>query len=104
MLSWLAKLLLTATAIAPVGVSYAWVAYTDNRLDVALLTVAASLGLALICILMLRYARKNLESSNFQISTVEAADRENTTSFDKFCAQFEKIFWFKKLVLLKFKI
>lgn len=79
MLSWFAKLLLTATAIAPVGFSYAWVAYTAGRLNVALLTVAASLGLVLICIWMLRYACNNLESSNFQTSTVEAADRENMT-------------------------
>lgn len=79
MLSSFAKLLLTATAIAPVGFSYAWVAYTEGRLNVALLAVAASLWLVLVCIWMLRYARKNLESSVFHISTVEAADRENMT-------------------------
>ena len=77
MLNWFAKLLLTATAIAPVGFSYAWVAYTSSCPNIALLTVAASLALVLICIWMLRYARNNLESSNFQISTIEAADREN---------------------------
>lgn len=79
MLSWFAKLMLTGTAIAPVGFSYAWVAYTAGHRDMALLTVAGSLFLVLICIWMLRYAKNNLESTSFQTSTTEPADRENMT-------------------------
>ncbi len=79
MLSWLAKLMLTGTSIAPVGFSYAWVAYQSGNEILALLTIAGSLFLVLLCIWLLRYAKKNLESSSFRITTVEAADRENMT-------------------------
>lgn len=77
MLSAFAKILLTSTAIAPVGFTYAWVAWFNDEKDFAGLAVSASLSLVLICIWMLRYAKKNLERFNFSVSTVEAADREN---------------------------
>ncbi len=77
MFSWFAKLLLTGTAIAPVGFTYAWVAYTTNQKTVGLLAIAGSLFLVLICIWLLGYAKNNLENINFQASSVEAADREN---------------------------
>ncbi|MEL0622425.1 hypothetical protein V6238_04885 [Marinomonas arenicola] len=77
MLSTLAKILLTSTAIAPVGFTYAWVAWFDGEKTFASLAIAASLSLVLVCIWMLRYAKKNLERFNFTVATVEAADREN---------------------------
>lgn len=77
MLSTIAKVLLTSTAIAPVGFSYAWVAWFSGEKDFARLALAASLFLVLVCIWMLRYAKKNLERISFTVSTVEAADREN---------------------------
>lgn len=77
MLSWVAKILLTSTAIAPVGLTYAWVAwFADDKLFAAL-SVCTSLFLVLVCIWMLRYAKNNLERLDFEVSTVEAADREN---------------------------
>jgi len=76
-LSTLAKILLTSTAIAPVGFTYAWVAWFDGEKTFAGLAIAASLFLVLVCIWMLRYAKKNLERFNFSVATVEAADREN---------------------------
>ncbi|MEX2635545.1 hypothetical protein [Alteromonas macleodii] len=77
MLSTFAKILLTSTAIAPVGFTYAWVAWFAGNKVFAGLAVSASLSLILICIWMLRYAKKNLERFNFSVATVEAADREN---------------------------
>ncbi|WP_417663022.1 hypothetical protein [Pseudomonas sp.] len=77
MLSSVAKVLLTSTSIAPVGLTYAWVAWFNGDHIFSGLAVAASLTLVLICIWMLRYAKKNLEHFNFSVSTVEAADREN---------------------------
>ncbi len=77
MLSWIAKILLTSTAIAPVGFTYAWVAWLGGDKLFAALSVCVSLFLVLICIWMLRYAKKNLERINFTVSSVEAADREN---------------------------
>ena len=62
---------------APVGFTYAWVAWFDGNKTFSGLAIAASLFLVLICIWMLRYAKRNLERFNFSVATVEAADREN---------------------------
>jgi hypothetical protein len=75
--STLAKILLTSTAIAPVGLTYAWVAWFADKKIFACLAIAVSLFLVLICIWLLYYAKKNLERFNFSVATVEAADREN---------------------------
>ncbi|GAM02833.1 hypothetical protein [Sphingomonas parapaucimobilis] len=77
MLNALARILLTSSAIAPVGLTYAWVAYTQNDLRAALYIAIGSLATVAICLMMLRYAKKNLEITLFQASEVEAADREN---------------------------
>ncbi|WP_201772725.1 hypothetical protein [Endozoicomonas numazuensis] len=77
MFSWLAKLLLTSTAIAPVGFTYAWVAWFADEKTFAALAVSVSLFLVLLCIWLLRYAKNSLERIDFSVSTVEAADREN---------------------------
>lgn len=77
MLNWLAKLLLTSTAIAPVLLTYAWVAYQAGETQQAIALLASCLGLIVICLGMLRYANRHLERVAFVASTVEAADREN---------------------------
>lgn len=77
MLSTIAKILLTSTAIAPVGFTYAWVAWFDDDKLFSALAVSGSLFLVLVCIWMLRYAKNKLEKFNFTVATVEAADREN---------------------------
>ena len=77
MLSTLAKIVVTSTAIAPVRFTYAFVAWVDRNKTFSGLAIAASLFLVLICIWMLRYAKRNLERFNFSVATVEAADREN---------------------------
>jgi len=77
MLNRLAKLLLTSTAIAPVLLTYAWVAYragAHRQAAILLLTCAVLVG---ICLGMLKYSAKHLERMPFSTITAEAADREN---------------------------
>ena len=76
-MSTLAKILFTSTAMAPVGFTYAWVAWFDGEKIYASLVIAASLILVFASIWMIRYAKKNLERFNFTVENVEAADREN---------------------------
>ena len=77
MLNAFARILLTSSAIAPVGLTYAWVAFMEGDERAAIYILLSSLATVAICLLLLRYARKNLESSPFQAVEVEAADREN---------------------------
>lgn len=98
MLNWLAKLLLTSTAIAPVLITYAWVAYQADELLQAALLLVACVVLILICTLMLRYSKKHLERVKFSATTVEAADRENMGflllyMLPLFTAQFTALNW-----------
>ena len=77
MLNTLARLLLTSTAIAPVLLTYAWVAYRSGSLCASISLVALALVLFALCLLMLSYTRRHLERSTFSVTTIEAADREN---------------------------
>lgn len=77
MLNWIAKLLLTSTAIAPVLVTYAWVAYRAGEHRQSFVLLAVCISLVAICTVMLRYAKSHLEQVNFSTTTAEAADREN---------------------------
>lgn len=77
MLSWFAKLLLTSTAIAPVLLTYSWVAYQADECRLAGVLLGVCVVLVGVCIGMLRYARTHLERVKFSATTVEAADREN---------------------------
>lgn len=73
-----ARLLLTCTALAPVGLTYAWVAFMQGEAKTALLICIASAFLVLICLIMLTQARKKLAASYFHPTSLEAADHENT--------------------------
>lgn len=77
MSNWLAKLLLTSTAIAPVLLTYAWVAYQAGERKEAIELLVACLFLVVVCIVLLRYAKSHLERMKFSTTTAEAADREN---------------------------
>lgn len=77
MLNWLAKLLLTSTAIAPVLLSYAWVAYRAGEARQALVLVVLVVVLVVVSLGVLRYAKTQLERISFTATSVEAADREN---------------------------
>jgi len=98
MLSRFAKILFTSTAIAPVGLTYAWVAYTEGDPSLALTLSVICVLLVLIAFLLLAYAKKHLERSEFTPVTVEAADRENMVFLllyllPLFTAQFDALNW-----------
>jgi len=98
LLSSLAKLMLTATSLAPVALVYAWVLYADGRTKVALGLVGAAVALILTMVGLLRYCRKHLERSRFKVTTIEAADREYITFIllylsPLFTAQFGDLNW-----------
>jgi len=97
MLSRFAKLLLTSTAVAPVLLTYAWVAYQSGQVRQAGLMLAACVVLVIVCLAMLRFA-KGEESVSFVATTVEAADRENMAFLllyilPLFTSQFSSLNW-----------
>lgn len=77
MLNTLAKWLLTSTAIAPVALTYAWVAYQAGSTQLALILGALCFALLMVCLGLLGYSRKTLERVSFTAKSVEAADSEN---------------------------
>ncbi len=98
MLNWIAKILLTSTAIAPVLLTYAWVAYQSCEPRQALVLLAVCVFLVAVCIGMLHYAKSKLERMNFSTTTAEAADRENIGFLllyllPLFTSQFSKLNW-----------
>lgn len=76
MLSLVARVVLTLTALAPVLLTYAWsVRQQDSGL--ALLLVTAAALLTLLCVNILHKAEERLEKVSLRINGAEAADREN---------------------------
>jgi multisubunit Na+/H+ antiporter MnhB subunit len=69
--------MLTASSIAPVGFTYAWVAYLQDQKGVAVAAGCIGLLAVTACLLVLGYARKNVEAMEFKAQSIEAADREN---------------------------
>lgn len=79
MLSALAKLMLTGTALAPVALVYAWVLYSDDKAKAALGLIALAAALVATMAGLLWYCRSHLERSKFKVTSIEAADREYIT-------------------------
>lgn len=77
MLSRVARVLLTATAVAPVGLSYAWVSYTQGQLKVMMISLVVSAVALASCVYILRYAQAHLEKISFRIQAIEPSDTEN---------------------------
>lgn len=77
MFSFFAKTLLILTAVAPVGLVYAWVAARSGHERVAFGLLLAAGLLMFVCRILLKAAKENLEKIEFKPVTVEAADREN---------------------------
>lgn len=77
MFSVIAKLLLTSTAIAPVALTYAWVAYQAGKSELAGGLTILCIVLVIVAVWLLRVARAQLERVTFKAVTVEAADNEN---------------------------
>jgi len=78
MLNSLARLLLTSTALAPVGLTYAWVAWVQGSKCWAFGILGVSIFLVTVCMLLLWRAQKRLAVTNFRPASIEAADHENT--------------------------
>lgn len=77
MLSKLAKLLLTSTAIAPVLFTYAYVAFTSGAKKQAIWLALLGAALFFLCVVLLAYCSRTLEQIDFKMTTAEVADREN---------------------------
>ena len=98
MLSRFAKLMLTGTSLAPIALVYAWVIYSDGQYKLALGLVAAAILLVFLMVALLWYCKRHLERSKFQVSSIEAADREYITFIllylsPLFTAQFGDLNW-----------
>ncbi len=77
MLSRVAKLMFTSTAIAPIALVYAWLAYVDNQIQLMWILIAGCAVLFATMHWLLIYSKKHLEKSVFKVTSIEAADREN---------------------------
>src|SRR3546814_20141319 len=72
----MAKMLLVLSAVAPVGLVYAWVAFNEGNRSVALWLIGGCIFLVFCCVYLFNKAHSVLERFPFQMSSVEAADRE----------------------------
>lgn len=77
MLSTLARLMLTATAIAPVSLTYAWVSFYQGHRVIALTALLVAAFLVCLCILLLRHVRTQIEALPFKAESIEPADAES---------------------------
>lgn len=77
MLNSLARILLTASAIAPVAFTYAWAALFQDSQRVALLAVAIGVAVLFACLIVIRLSQAKLERFSFDVDQVEPADSEN---------------------------
>lgn len=76
MLSGVAKTVLTATALAPVGLCYAWVAYFEGQSTVAVLVVWLCLFLIYMCNWILTVSKGYIPNEEFKITSAAPADGE----------------------------
>lgn len=91
------KLLLTLTAMAPVGLVIAWIKFRQGKFFASMSILAISLLLLIVCLMVIGLAKKN-EVIRFQVDTIEAADRENLSFLllyllPLFTANLEEINW-----------
>jgi len=98
MLNRFASLMLMSTSIAPILLTYAWVAIQSDKLFIGIILFCVCIVLVLLCIALLRYAQKNLEKSSFKIKSIEVADGENMSFLllyllPLFTSSFETLNW-----------
>lgn len=77
MLNSVARILLTATAVAPVSLTYAWVAFYQGQHFVAVLSLGLATVLVASCVALLSYVRRNTEALPFSPRSIEPADAES---------------------------
>jgi len=78
MLNPAARILLTFTALVPVGLTYSWVAYREGDCENAFRILLVCTGSLLACLLVLTRAQTQLPVSSFKAKSIEASDHENT--------------------------
>ncbi|MGR3607637.1 MAG: hypothetical protein ACU0BN_02050 [Sulfitobacter sp.] len=100
MLNGFARLSLTATAIAPVGITYAVVAAFNHAWSTAMWLLFGSTALVGVCLLVLKatQSRRAPAAEKHMITTVEPADRENMAIMllyllPLFTADFDNLNW-----------
>lgn len=100
MFNGFARLALTATAIAPVGFTYAFVAFFNQAWAAMFWLAGCSVLLVAVCLWILRTTRSSRApaAERHKITTVEPADRENMAIMllyllPLFTADFDKLNW-----------
>lgn len=77
MLSSIARLVLTATAMAPVSLTYAWVSFYQGEYALAAVAFVTAALLTTVCVSLLSYIRRQIESLPFNAQSIEPADAES---------------------------
>lgn len=73
----IAKVLLTATSVAPVAFAYGWIFLVNEKYAHAFFCLSACITLPILCAVFVLKVREDFEKQELTINTVEAADREN---------------------------
>lgn len=76
MLNWIARILLTATAVAPVLLVIAYYYVCQAQYIVSATLLAVVVVLVVVLLLLLRYCDRTIERTKFSIVSIESADRE----------------------------
>jgi hypothetical protein len=77
MLSGIARLFLMVSSIAPIGLTYAWVAGAEEEYQTAGIIIGTCSVLVIGTVLFIRHAKKTLASVEFTPTSIEVADSEN---------------------------
>ena len=77
MLGFVARLLFTTTAIAPVALVYAYALWVDHKHGPAEFVCAISIGLVILALLFLAGVFNRLSKSTVKLTSAETADQEN---------------------------
>jgi hypothetical protein len=103
----LAKFMLIATAIAPIGFVFGWVAFIGEHYRWSASLIIGCGALIIICLYLLKSAKNHLERFPFEISSVEACDQESISFMliyisPMFNSQFDELnlhFWIPTLMM-----
>lgn len=98
MFNCLARLILACTALAPVGASYAWVAWFEGYKTTAYFLAGLCLMLFLVCDWLLQQTREHLQDFRFNFTSLEPVDDQITASLllyllPLFTAKFDTLNW-----------
>jgi len=77
MYSWFIKSLFALTALTPIALVYAWVAYSEDLIALSMILLLMTILLDGFCYIALKHAHRHLEAMPFKYNTAEPADQEN---------------------------